>query len=153
AIGVVVPENLNAAQLQSLDPVIVGVVRTTSRDAAALLAQIVDEVRQKEGAREKPVVRVVGGARVTTLHASTPKSAFSFAQVGDTLVFGTPSGVTKMLSPGARTKRLDDVPGFASASDRVPGRRQAFAFLNGAPMVRAFNEGLAQAFQPTAKRG
>lgn len=144
AVGVVLPEKLTSASLDAVDPVVVGVVRAPSAEGADLLRQVVSEVRRPGATKRKPVVQRVGAVRMTTLVDPVPKNSIAYALVDANLVFGTPSGVKMMLTTRktAPAKRLVDVPGFTSASARVPGKRQIFAYLNGAPMIRAFNEGV-----------
>ena len=146
AIGVTVPKFSIGSS--SVDPVVVGLIRTPSEDVAAVISKAITAQQQRTLTKRPPTSKTVRGVRVTTIPATNPKNAFSYGLVGSTFVFGTPSAVVDVLNVSAThaDKRLADVPGFVSAANRAPAGRQVFAFLNGGPMVRAVNASIDSSF-------
>jgi hypothetical protein len=142
AVGARIPASA-AGAATSVDPTLFGILRTRSPEVAEMARRFVEDAG-RTGAPGKASVKTIRGVRIATYSAARPKDSFSLGTVGNELVFGTPSGVADVLAIAAdpAAKRLADVPGYASASNRVPSGRQLFAYLNGGPMVRAFNEGI-----------
>jgi hypothetical protein len=151
AIGVRIPAR--AAAAASVEPEVFGIVRTPSAGVAAMAKRFVDGSRPPSTA--KPTYQTVRGVRVATYAGAKPADAFAYGVTGNDVVFGNPTGVAALLASAgnAPARSLADVPGFASASGRVPPGRQAFVYLNGAPMVRAFHEGIDSELRLTAPDG
>lgn len=154
AIGVRIPATAAGAVKTSVEPTISGVLRAPSPEIAEMARRFVADTGGV-ATFGKASIKMVRGVRVATYNAARPKDAFSMGTVGNELVFGTPSGVADVLgvAADASAKRLADVPGYASASARVPVGRQLFAYLNGGPMVRAFNEGFDSGMREVGANG
>ncbi len=147
AMGMLFPPGTQLANLGSVDPQIAGVVQSTSPEVSALVLKVLKEVgRGQTRSGAPPAAATVRGAKVSTW--GTGRGAFAMTQVGDDFAFGDPNGVTAILDTAsvAPTGRLADLPAFKGANERVPGRRQFFAFLNGAPIAQAFNAGIDESY-------
>lgn len=157
AMGILLPPETQLANLTNVDPTIAGLVQSASPEVASLVLTVMKEVgRSQSKPAGPPVASTVRGKKVSTW--GTGRSAFAFTQVGDHFAFGDPTGVKAVLDTASATTgaSLADVPAFKGANDRVPGRRQFFAFLNGAPIATAFNAGIDQSYksmQPAPANG
>lgn len=147
AVGMLLPADAQLVNLPSVDPIIAGVVQSATPEIATLVLKVMKEIgRGQTHSGAPPAAATVRGAKMSTW--GTGRGAFAVTQVGDDFAFGDPNGVKAILeATGAATGgRLSDVPAFRSASERVPGKRQFFAFLNGAPIATAFNAGIDQSY-------
>lgn len=156
AIGMRVPKSTPLSQFGNVDPVVVGIVRSPSPETAAVAKQSLVEVARKgAGGSGRVTSDTVRGVNVLTLNGPSPRSAFAYGSVGDNVIFGTPAGVADVLelATAPTRRRLSDVPGFASASARVPPGRQMFSYFNAAPFVAAFNDSIDSDMRAPATRG
>lgn len=147
AVGVLLPPDTLLTNMANVDPTIAGVAQSASPEIATLVLKVMKEIgRGQTHSGAPPAAATVGGAKMSTW--GTGRGAFAVTQVGNDFAFGDPNGVKAILdATGAATGgRLSDVPAFKGASERVPGKRQFFAFLNGAPVAAAFNAGIDQSY-------
>ncbi len=147
AVGVLLPPDTLLTNMANVDPTIAGVAQSASPEIASLVLKVMKEIgRGQTHSGAPPAAATVRGARMSTW--GTGRGAFAVTQVGNDFAFGDPTGVKAILDAAAASTggRLADVPAFKGASERVPGRRQFFAFMNGEPIAAAFNAGIDQSY-------
>lgn len=122
------------------------VLSTPSPEIAALVGAVVAE-NAKAGTKAS-APKVVRGMSIRTF---TGKNGMPMAVTisGATVLAGDPALVTSVVTNHGKPtfKSLASEPAFVGALNRAPASRQFFGFLNGRPLVSAFNEGLAQGFK------
>lgn len=144
ALGISIPPGSKLVS-GDVQPSIAGVIRTPSAEVLETLQGfIADAAKTRPATAAKPRVTRIAGVSVTTYPDPKPDNSFSYATIGNDIVVGDTKGITAFLSGVAdpRAKHLGDVPGYVTASARVPGSRVLFAYLNGGPLVKAFNDGI-----------
>lgn len=144
AMGVRSP-NVGGKSIASNSEVeIVGILRAPTAETARAIVGLVDDLNKATSAKPPAgVKKTVKGVAVTTYSGSTPATAFAWAQMGDTVVFGSSTGVNRTVQAAGRPTgaTFADNPGYRSALARA-GNHNVFAYLNGAPLVKAFHEGM-----------
>lgn len=153
AFGLLLPQDAQLTMLPNVDPIIACMIQSPTADVADLTKQMIDEAGRRNGTPGAPAVTSVAGASMRTW--GTGRSASAVTRVGNDFAFGDPNGVAMVLetTAHARAPRLAELPAFKAANARVPGRRQFFAFLNGAPVAAAFNAGIDQSYSRSAPAG
>lgn len=147
AIGALLPPEAEFANLSSVDPTVAGLVQSASPEVASLVLSVMKEIgRGQSRPVSPPASSLIRGSKVSTYGKG--RSAFAYSQVGDNFAFGVPAGVKLVLETAspATGGSLADLPAFQGANSRVPGRRQFFAFVNGATVSTAFNAGIDKSY-------
>lgn len=136
------------------EPEIVFVFKVPSEQAAAELSLAFAKLHGPP-ATARQQTQTIAGVKVLVDPKDTKGNQFALASAGMTTLFGSLGAVRSILTGAgnAASPKLAADPAFQSAVRRFGDRHHVFAFVNGRPLAKLFNEGLETAMSGPRKSG